>query len=131
MRALKERKYWFWARLIEMTVQKDHIADPNATCEVWKNLVLLEATGEVEAISKAMSRGKAEEGDCEGTLMLGGEPATTVFVGVENMGVIHDPLEDGAEILWELEKCHVSEVTSIVRRRSALLRSLKKELRSV
>jgi hypothetical protein len=101
----KSRKRWFWAYLIQMTLSKAQLRKPSARTEVWKNLVIIQARNANEAFAKAWKIGKAESGDCQGTLRLNNKPALTQFLGVADMGLIYDELSDGAEILWHLGKC--------------------------
>jgi uncharacterized protein DUF4288 len=124
---IKEKR-WFWAWLIEMTISKARLSDVNAECEVWKNLVILEAADEGEAVEKALARGRLEEGDVDGTLRLWGEPAVTKFLGVANIGVIHEKFEDGAELVWDLVKCKQREAASLVCDLDLLRKNLKREL---
>ena len=42
-------KYWFWAWTVLGTVHKSREKDPNAPCEVWQNLVIIQAMDEREA----------------------------------------------------------------------------------
>src|SRR5713101_6891636 len=102
----KSHQRWFWAWLIEMTVAKSQVRNPSARTEVWKNLVLIQAKDAKEALAKASKTGKAESGDCRGTLRFNGKPAITQFLGVADIGLVHDELGDGAEILWQLRKCN-------------------------
>ena len=118
---------WFWAWLIEMTVPKLSIDDPKARVEVWKNLVILRAVNAEEALSKAFKMGALDEGDCRGTLRLNGKPATTKFLGVGGIGLIHEDLEDGAEILWQLKKCRQDTAEAMVISKRDLLARLRKE----
>lgn len=129
MKRQANTEYWFWVWLIQMTVQKSHVDDPSAKTEVWKNLVLIKAGDEVEAVTKAHDLGAQEEGDCDGTLKLWGEPAVTKFLGVGNIGLIHDPLGDGAEILWNLEMLSQEGARALVQDRQILIANLKRDLR--
>ena len=121
---------WFWAWLVEMTVQKSNLDNPDAECELWKNLVIITAFDAKEAVRKAEVIGHAEEGDCNGTLNLWGQPAVTRFIGIENIGVIHEELRDGAEILWNLENCKQSQASETIRHHTILIEALERELRS-
>jgi hypothetical protein len=119
---------WFWAWLIQMTVAKSQVSNLSTDAEVWKNLVLIRAKDADEAFEKALKMGKAESGDCRGTLRLNGKPAVTQFLGVADMGLIYDNLDDGAEILWQLKKCSQKTAWSLVGSKNTLLSRLKKEV---
>jgi hypothetical protein len=122
----KER--WFWAWLVQMTVAKNQAANPSAKCEVWENLIIVQAENERKAYNKVTTIGKGLEGDCRGTLRLNGKTATTKFLGISDMGLIHDGLEDGAEILWRLKKCRQADAHALIKQPQILLADLKNEL---
>src|SRR5205823_3238347 len=115
-------------RLIQTTVQKGREKQPNAKVEVWRNLVLIKAKGAAEALSKAAELGNAEQGDDRGTLRLDGVPAVRKFLGVENIGLAHDGVVDGAEITWDLTRCTQREASSWPKTRQRLLRRLQGEI---
>ena len=101
----RRREHWFWAWTILGTVHKNREKDPMAQCEVWENLILLHAFTADEALRKAEKIGRSEAGDSRGALRLDGKPAICKFMGVASLGVVHDALEDGAEITWTLKRC--------------------------
>ncbi|MGB8472904.1 MAG: DUF4288 domain-containing protein [Candidatus Acidiferrum sp.] len=119
---------WFWAWLVQITVMKNATKKTRVEGEVWKNLIIIKAANETEAMAKAMAIGRREEGDCDGTLRLNGKPATTKFLGIHNLGVIHEPVEDGAEILWELLRMTEEEAQLLVAEPVELAKSVKREL---
>ncbi len=124
----KRRERWFWAWLVQLTVAKAELTDPNAQVEVWENLVVLRAIDPKAAIEKAIQVGKSEAGDCRGTLRLNGRPAVTKCLGISDIGVIHDELADGAEILWKLKKCRQRTAMKFSKRKAELLSRLKEEV---
>jgi hypothetical protein len=123
-----QKKYWFWAWLVQATIAKEDLSSENAACEAWENLVIINADDEVEAYTKALEIGKTYDGDCQGTLRLDGRPATAQFLGVKTMGVIHEDLEDGAEITYDVMRCSHAEARRLVRLKEILLPLVKKEL---
>lgn len=123
-----QKKHWFWVWLVQATVAKDDLSSKSAPCEVWANLVIINADDEVQAYAKALDIGMTYVGDSRGTLRLGSRPATVQFLGVKTMGVIHDDLEDGAEITYEVIKCSQAEAKALVRQKEKLLPEVKKEL---
>lgn len=125
----ESEEHWFWAWLVEMTVPKDRLNNPRAKVEVWMNLIVVRAADEQHAWTKAWRAGKAEEGDARGTLRLNGKPAITEFVGIQDIGLIHDDLADGTEILWQLRRSTQKVARSIPKSKRELLRNLKKELK--
>lgn len=125
---MKTKVYWFWARLAQITMQKEKLKSRNPSGEVWVNLIIVSARSEKEALSKARIIGKADEGDCDGSLTLDGKPAVTKFVGIENAGLIHDDLVDGAEILFQMKRSSLSGLKKSIRDRRDLASSLRREL---
>src|SRR6202011_6159694 len=123
-------KYWFWAWTVVSTVHKGRKKDPNASCEVWQNLIIIQASDEREGLPKAEKVGRADAGDCFGSLRLDGKPAVCKFMGVASLGLIHDPLEDGAEITWNLKRCRQAAALKLPKPKARLLAGAKKELSS-
>jgi hypothetical protein len=121
------RTYWFWAWLVQITVKKSHKASKIAKGEVWRNLVLVQAGDEEEAIAKALKLGRGEEGDSEGSLTLDGKPAFTKFLGIEHMGLVHDEIEDGVEILFECERMTIVKARQGLTPASKLRAQLRQE----
>jgi hypothetical protein len=111
-----------------MTLPKAKANDPDALSEVWENLVIVRAGNEKDAISKAIKIGESEEGDCRGTLRLYGKPAITKFMGVLDMGLIYDDLDDGAEILWRLKRLRQKTVQASLPSKMELLKNLRCEI---
>ena len=86
---------WYLAELVqELTVEED------SRNLVWRNLTLVHAHSPDEAHDKALSLGRA--GDTE-YLNPSGKQVTVRFQGISSMDVIHDALEDGAELTFHSE----------------------------
>jgi hypothetical protein len=129
MNRSKISKRWFWAWVVLGTTQVKVTKNSGNKCEVWKNLIIVEAANADQAYSKALAFGKAESGDCGGTLRLDGHPAKTRYLGITDIGVIHEELKDGAEILWQLETTTLKSAKRLPRPRRELLRRLENELK--
>jgi hypothetical protein len=114
-----------------MTIPKSKAHLVSARTEVWKNLVLIQAKNPNEAFEKAVKIGKSESGDCRGTLRLNGKPATAKFLGVSDMGLVYDDLEDGAEIPWQRKKCSQKTARSLIASKRSLISRLKQDFRSL
>ena len=119
------QRMWFWVWLLQMTIQKVKLKEPEAQTELWRNLVVIQAGSAKEALAKAFRIGEAERGDCNGTLRLFGKPAITIFVGIEDIGLIEDGLIDGGEILWQLRRHSQTKVRAMVKSRRQLLDNLE------
>jgi hypothetical protein len=111
---------WFWARLVVAAIQKRSRTTRNPRVEVMLNLILLKARSAQEAIQKAKYWGRAEAGDDDGSLTLRGKPARRVFLGIQNIGLLHDGVEDGAEVLWDHRECTLTKAKEMVRPKSRL-----------
>ena len=89
--------------------------------------MLIRANDSTEAIQKAYKIGISESGDCRGTLRLNGQPAVAQFLGISDLGLVYDELDDGAEILWRVRKCKQKTARSLVASKKSLLSQLKKD----
>jgi hypothetical protein len=123
----KSKERWFWAQVIQMTHAKKRSRKSRDIVEVWDNLIIVRARHPKEAIAKALKVGEACEGDCRGSLRLDGKPATTKFLGLAAMGLIHDGLEDGGEITWWQKRCQEKTARGMVEPLRKLTIALKKE----
>ena len=73
---------WYAAHLLMYVKFK---ASTGRRIPVWENIVLIKATSEEEAFTKATQRGKADEGDDDGTFRWGGKPAQWLFAGIRKL----------------------------------------------
>lgn len=110
-----------------MTIPKTRLKDKTARVEVWKNLIILKAETPEQAFLRARKLGKAEAGDCRGSLRLYGKPAITKFIGIHDMGVIHDEPADGMEILWQLRRSSQRVARASSKSKRELLSTLERE----
>jgi hypothetical protein len=123
----RRRKYWFWVWTLLGTVHKHRRYDPKTLCEVWKNLIIVNGYSEKEALRKAKKIGRSQAGDDLGSLRLDGKPAICRFLGIGGMGLVHDELGDGAEIIWQLKRCTQRRAMSMAQDEAVLLSRAKKE----
>jgi hypothetical protein len=126
-----KKSFWFWAWIVLGTVRKESRNNPKARCEAWENLVIIHALNPKEAFRKAEQIGKQSAGDARGTLRYFGKSARQHFLGVQNIGVIHEKLEDGTEITWNLKRTIFSKAKKSIKRKVPLLRELSKEFSHV
>jgi hypothetical protein len=129
MRKNSSKSNWYWAWIVLMTTQKLR-KKPAPMAEVWMNLVLIEANSPSIALEKAANLGKKEEGDCRGSLLLDGFPAITTFIGIQDIGIIHDEISDGVEILWRKKRCKLNTAHRIPKSNLKLLASLTREFKN-
>ena len=84
---------WYPAEIVqELTVAND----PRNV--VWRNLTLVHADSPDDAYAQAVALGQS--GDTE-YLNPAGKLVTTRFQGLSFLDVIHDPLEHGAELMFQ------------------------------
>lgn len=93
-----EDDLWFWCIISQITIKKKRTATNPG--EVWDNFILINAKDAPAAYEKAMKIGEQLNGDCRGTLRLYGHPAETLFLGVKELGLVHEDIEDGAELAF-------------------------------
>jgi hypothetical protein len=85
--------HWYIAEIVEQITVED---DPRNV--VHKNLVLIRADSPETAYEKALSFGRNSEihyGNPDG------KQVHIIFRGLSDLNVIHDELEDGAELIYE------------------------------
>jgi len=95
---------WFTAHLVTYFKLKNV---PQDTYTVWENVILIEASDEAHAMTKAEEFGRIEaELDAEdNTLTVDDEPAETIFAGVRKIGTVFHRgqggnLESGDEVTF-------------------------------
>lgn len=128
--AATARNLWYWAWLVQMTVAKDGRRH-RAGAQVWRNLVLIQARSGREALSKAEAIGRSASGDADGTLLLNGRPAKSVFMGIADAGLVDYQLGDGVEVMFQLAEERKSVPRKLARPRPALLARLVHETRQL
>ena len=84
---------WYLAEIVQELTVAD---DPRNV--VWRNLTLIHANSPDDAYEQALHLGRS--GDTE-YLNPQGKLVTTRFRGLSFLDVIHDPLEHGAELMFQ------------------------------
>jgi len=128
--AASPRALWYWVWLVRMTVLKGgRTARSNA--QVWRNLVLVQAQSGRQALKKAEAIGQRTSGDAGGTLLLDGQPAQSVFLGIADAGLVDDRLLDGVEVMVQLADENLRAARRRTVPRAALLSRLQHETRQL
>jgi len=130
MAARRGRSLWYWAWLVRVTVAKGR-RRPRPASQVWRNLVLVQARSGREALRKAEAIGRSSAGDAGGTLLLGGQPAESIFVGIADAGLVDYELGDGVEVMFELVQQARESDRRLARPRPALLVRMAHEARQL
>jgi len=117
--------YWFWAWIRLITVVKG--AADKTKGITWDNLIIINAANPDEAFKKAEMIGKSQAGDDNESLILDGKKAISKYLGILDMGLIHDEIEDGSEILFRESRQILKKAVSKTRRKSILLAKIQKE----
>jgi hypothetical protein len=128
--AVRRGTLWYWAWLVQVTVAKGRRGIGSAS-QVWRNLVLIQARSEREALNKAEAIGRSSAGDAGGTLLLNGQPAESIFVGIADAGLVDYELGDGVEVMFELGRQTSRSARRLARPRPALLARLAHEARQL
>jgi hypothetical protein len=89
---IPEGARWYLADVV-----LEHRIDGDAQNVVHVNTHLVEAGSPDEAYEKALALGRGGEEEYENT---DGRRVRVVFRGLRELNVIHEPLEDGAEIMY-------------------------------
>ena len=92
MAYIPEDAEWYLAEIVVEILVED---DPRNV--IWINVVLIRANSPEEAYKKALERGKTEEQTYENPQ---GKSVVMTFKGLRDLLVIHDKLEDGAELSY-------------------------------
>ena len=124
----RDSKFWFWAWLSLITVPKRSVPNETAKGELWQTLTLISSATAARAVARALELGKAQAGDSRGSLTLDGVPAKTVFLGIEDIGLLHDGIEDGAEILFRSSRRNVHWARKRTKTTVELRTKLQREL---
>jgi len=124
----KEKKFWFWAWIVLTTIRVGSKSGKNKNCLIWKNLVLVSGRNAGGAYTNAVRIGRAGESKRGDRVKLDGKPAVTKFLGIAEMGLIHDALKDGCELYFRETRSNLSIAKKGVRLKQKVLRALKQEL---
>ena len=119
---------WFWVWLRTITMNSGKYGKASSKGEVWDNLCLIEAHDEEEAYAKARNLGHLMEGGSVKTLRYNGKPAYCRFLGITDMGVLHDGVEDGAEILYRSSRQTLRCAKIKIKTKKSLLTPISKQL---
>lgn len=125
-RSAKER--WFWAWIVQATIAKSEQKKTGCILRSLEELCYRPGQRRNGGSRKSRCDRKAEQGDCRGTLRLNGKLAIARFLGISEMGVVHDELADGCEILWQLKKCRQKTAVALPKDRKNLLEEVRREL---
>lgn len=121
------RKSFFWAELCLRIVKTKDMRRPNSRVDLWKNLVIIEASKPEIALRKAQALGKMTAKHSSVGMVWNSDPAKMQFLGITSMGRIHGELKDGVEITWNSQICSLSRSTRFVSPPAELLERLKGE----
>ena len=83
---------WYLAEVI-----LEHRVEGDPRNLVYTNMNLIEAESPEQAHAKALALGRSEEMEYENS---DGRLVRVIFRGLRDLNVIHDPLEDGAELIY-------------------------------
>ena len=99
---LYQTRQWYISHEILCAEPNDQESDEAQT--VWENLILIRANSPEEAYEKAMQHGR----DSEQEIRVDGKKGYHRFLGLKDLTLVYDDLEDGAELEW-----HERELTKV------------------
>ena len=120
-------KYWFWAWLVIVTF-KIGSKRGNPKCLVWENLIIVSGENGKDAYAKAMEIGCQQESQQNDTVRLDGKSARTKFLGIADMGFVHDHFEDGGELYYKEARSFLSTARGKVASKKRIVGQLTREL---
>lgn len=113
-----EDDLWFWCVISQIILKKER--NPADIGEVWENLIMINADSVTSAYEKAMKLGAQLGGDSRGSMRWNGRPAESIFLGVKDMGLIHDDIGDGCEILYRSRRQTLRKAKAAIVSRDSL-----------
>ena len=78
---------------------------------IWENLILIRANDPEEAYQKSIAHGRLQEEPVE----IDGEEGYCKFLGLKNLFLIYDQIEDGIELEWYEREISVNELSTIIK----------------
>lgn len=123
-------RVYFWVEVVLMIAKKSALKAGSGRADVWVNLILITGKDPVEAITKATEIGKFTAKSSSVALEWDDEPAVMRFLGLGEMGIIRDELEDGAEITWSSYRTTISKAKSRITSRPKLRKKIQEEYSS-
>jgi hypothetical protein len=111
---LNKKRKWYISHEILCAEPDDRTTDEPLT--VWENLVLIQANDPEEAYNKALQHGR----DSEDEIRIDGRKGRHRFVGLKDLVLIYDDLEDGTELEWHEMQLTENEVSKLVTARDHL-----------
>lgn len=112
----KTRKWYIAHELLYFDTKKGRGRLKGRKLVVWENLVLIKAKGPEEAYRKALKHGRLSEDKVK----IDGEDGYCRFKGLRDLVLIHDDLQDGAELEWHDLRKDVSELGRMAKRKGRM-----------
>ncbi len=106
--------WWIYREVEQWVSHRQKKLTPRSRCVVWVNTRIIQAKDRNAAFAKTMRLGRI------------GRPSETLegewrFAGISMLLPIYDPLEDGAEVLWDdYGSIPASKIKSMVKTRKQL-----------
>ena len=111
---LYQTRQWYISHEILCAETSDQETDDPLT--VWENLILIQANSPDEAYEKAMKHGR----DSEEEIRVNGKKGYHRFVGLKDLVLVYDQIEDGAELEWHEMQLTKAQVDEMVQEKSQL-----------
>jgi hypothetical protein len=113
--------WWLASYIIRAAWDDEPNPSPKSRCLAWENTIILQAPSREAAYDKAVTLASQDSSDFQSGPEENPRRGRWVFEGLTSLLAIHEKLEDGAEILWEVhDQRTVGKVRSWVKRKEEL-----------
>lgn len=108
------RKWYISHEILSFESSKQNEAVDCLT--IWENLILIKANDPEEAYQKAVEHGRLQEESVE----IDGTDGYCRFLGLKNLFLIYDQLQDGTELEWYQREVSVSQIGNLIKSKERL-----------
>jgi len=112
---LCETRKWYISHEI-LCFQRSNENKAGERLTIWENLILIRANDPEEAYQKSIAHGRLNEE----TVQIDGEDGYCRFLGLKNLFLIYDQLEDGTELEWYEREVSASELSNMIKPKESL-----------
>jgi hypothetical protein len=110
-----ETRKWYISHEILYFEKSEQGSTPEKVA-LWENLILIQANDPEEAYRKAVDHGRLSEEP----IKIDGEDGHCRFLGLKDLVLVYDQLEDGAELEWQEREVNSHELGGAIRPKEKL-----------
>ncbi len=115
-RIYKTRKWYIAHELLHFDTKKTRDRSKKRKLVVWENLVLITARSPEEAYRKALKHGRLSEE----SVKIDGRDGHCKFIGLSDLVLVYDDLEDGAELEWHDRRVDASQLRHMTKQKGQM-----------